>query len=125
MNEFRIAMIGAGETGTPLLKHLLSMPFVKILGIADLDLEQPGIALAREHGVHVTQNFMDLARLGEEVDILIDVTGAPAVREALRQHMIDTENDHTLIMHERIALLLMSLSAGQLVQAKHDALEYN
>lgn len=125
MNGFRIAMIGAGETGTPLLKHLLSMPFVKMLGIADLDLEQPGIALAREHGVQVTQNFMDLARLGEEVDILIDVTGAPAVREALRQHMIDTENDHTLIMHERIALLLMSLSAGQLVQAKHDALEYN
>ena len=30
----------------------------------------------------VTSDFMDLARLGENVDILIDVTGVPVVRKA-------------------------------------------
>jgi len=125
MNGFRIAVIGAGETGTPLLKQLLDAPYVQVLGVADLDLTMPGIALARERGVKVTADFMDLARLGKEVDILIDVTGAPKVREALRKHMVESGNDHTLILHERIALLMMSLSAGQLCTGKHGEQEYN
>jgi predicted homoserine dehydrogenase-like protein len=125
MNEFRIVVVGAGETGTPLLKQLLTSPFVKVLGVADLDLAMPGIAMAREHGVEVSNDFMDFLRLGKEVDIVIDVTGAPKVREILRKSMVETGNDHTLIMHERIALLMMSLSAGKLVTGKHDSLEYN
>ncbi|HLV18081.1 MAG TPA: hypothetical protein VKY70_11535, partial [Pseudomonas sp.] len=71
-----------------------------------------------------TDNFMELAELGESVDVIIDVTGAPKVREALRKHMVDTNNTRTLIMHERIALLMMSLSAGRLVSSKHDTREY-
>jgi predicted homoserine dehydrogenase-like protein len=125
MNEFRIVVVGAGKTGTPLLKQLLTSPFVKVLGVADLDLAMPGIAMAREHGVEVSNDFMDFLRLGKEVDIVIDVTGAPKVREILRKSMVETGNDHTLIMHERIALLMMSLSAGKLVTGKHDSLEYN
>ena len=125
MNEFRIAVIGAGETGTPLLKQLLGSAFVTVLGVADLDLGLPGIALAREHGVKVTNDFMELARLGKDVDVIIDVTGAPKVREALRKYMVETGNNHTLIMQECIALLMMSLSAGKLVTGKHDSLAYN
>jgi hypothetical protein len=55
----------------------------------------------------------------------IVVIGAPKVRETLRKYMVETGNDHTLIMHERIALLMMSLSAGRLVSGKHDKLEYH
>lgn len=124
MQGFRIAVVGAGDTGTPLLKQLLTAPFVTVLGVADLDLTMPGIALAKEHGVKVTNNFMELAALGNEVDIIIDVTGAPKVREALRKHMVDSGNTHTLIMHESIALLMMSLSAGKLVSGKHGDQEY-
>jgi len=124
MNGFRIAVIGAGETGTPLLKQLLDAPFVQVLGVADLDLTMPGIALAKERGVKVTADFMELARLGKEVDIIIDVTGAPKVRETLRKHMVESGNDHTLILHERIALLMMSLSAGQLCAGKHGEQAY-
>lgn len=123
MNGFRIVVIGAGETGTPLLKQLLDAPYVQVLGVADLDLSQPGIALAKEHGVATSNDFMTLMR--QDVDIVIDVTGAPKVREALRKHMVETGNDHTLIMHERIALLMLSLSAGRLVTGKHDTLEYH
>lgn len=126
MNEFRVAVIGAGETGTPLLKQLLESDFVTVVGVADLDLSMPGIALAQARGgVKVTNDFMELAALGKDVDIIIDVTGVPKVREALRKHMVETGNDYTLIMHERIALLLMSLSAGRRVSGKHDALDYS
>lgn len=124
MNAFQIAVIGAGETGTPLLKQLLDANFVKVVGVADLDLSQPGIALAQSKGVTTTNDFMELARLGKTVDIIIDVTGAPKVRDALRKYMVESGNDHTLIMHESIALLLMSLSAGQLVSGKHGDHDY-
>ena len=125
MKEFRIALIGAGETGTPLLGQLLAAPFVKMLGVADLDEQSPGMVLARQHGVHITTDFTELAAIGEELDILIDVTGKPEVRELLRKQMIDSGNRHTLIMHELISLLMLSLSAGKLVESKHVALDYH
>ncbi|AWJ89401.1 oxidoreductase [Azospirillum baldaniorum] len=121
---FRIAVIGAGETGTPLLTQLLDAPFVEILGVADLDAEAPGMRLARARGVATTTDFMDLARLGEAVDVLIDVTGVPKVREALRQHMQDSGNTHTLIVHEMVVQLMLSLLSGRLVQLKHEVEEY-
>ena len=124
MQAFRIVVIGAGETGTPLLQQLLNAPFVQVLGVADLNLELPGIALARKHQVPVTDNFMELVGLGNQVDIIIDVTGAAKVREQLRQYMVESGNVHTVIMHEQIALLMMSLSAGKLVATRHESLSY-
>lgn len=124
MGAFRVVVIGAGETGTPLLRQLLSADFVTVLGVADLDLNQPGIALAREHGVRAVSNFMDLIALGSEVDIVIDVTGAHGVRDTLRKAMVDSGNNHTIIMHERIAMLMLSLSAGKLVEGKHGDADY-
>lgn len=126
MQAFRIVMIGTGETGAPLLQQLLQSGFIQVAGVADLNLnlDLPGIALAREHGVPVSDNFMDFVRQGEEVDIIIDVTGVAKVREQLRQYMVESGNTHTLIMHERIALLMMSLSAGKLVDGKHGTQAY-
>lgn len=124
MPAFRIVVIGAGETGTPLLQQLLNAPFVQVLGVADLNLNLPGIALARQHQVPVTDDFMDLVRQGSKVDIIIDVTGAGNVREQLRQYMVESHNTHTIIMHEQIALLMMSLSAGALVDSKHGLQQY-
>lgn len=123
MQAFQIVVIGAGETGTPLLQQLLDAPFVQVRGVADLDLNQPGIALARARGVTVTNQFMEL--VDATVDIVIDVTGSPQVRDLLRANMVDTGNTHTLIMHEAIALLMLSLSAGRLVGSKHGDLEYS
>ena len=80
--------------------------------------------LARARGVTTTTDFMELARLGEAVDVLIDVTGVAKVREALRQHMQDSGNHHTLIVHEMLVQLMLSLLSGRLVQLKHGVEEY-
>jgi predicted homoserine dehydrogenase-like protein len=125
METIRIVLIGAGETGTPLLKQLLAAPFVEVVGVADLSDQMPGIKVAREHDVQTTNDFMTLVRLGEAIDIIIDVTGVAKVREQLRRHMQESGNHHTIIMHELIAVLLMSLSQGKLVSAKHNAVDYN
>ncbi|HEX8989262.1 MAG TPA: oxidoreductase [Rhodocyclaceae bacterium] len=125
MKNIRIVLIGAGETGTPLLKQLLAADFVKIVGVADLDDKMPGMLLARQHGVTTTNDFMTLVGLGKEVDIIIDVTGVAKVREQLRRYLQESGNQHTIIMHEMIAVLLMSLSQGKLVDMKHQAADYS
>jgi predicted homoserine dehydrogenase-like protein len=125
METIRIVVIGAGETGTPLLQQLLAAPFVKVVGVADLNENLPGITLARKHGVQTTNDFMTLVRLGDAVDIIIDVTGVAQVREQLRRHMQESGNRHTIIMHELIAVLLMSLSQGKLVSMKHNPVHYD
>jgi acetaldehyde dehydrogenase (acetylating) len=121
---FHVAVIGAGETGTPLLRKLLAAPFVELLGVADLDPEAPGMRLARQRGVKTTTNFRDLAELGERLDVLIDVTGVPAVRESLRKAMQETGNHHTVIVHEMVVQLMLSLLNGELVRLKHDMQDY-
>lgn len=124
MQKIRIGLIGAGETGTPLLKQLLDASFVDIVGVADLNDAMPGMQLARSRGVKTTNDFMEMARLGNDLDILIDVTGVPAVREKLRNFFKETGNQHTIIMHEMIAVLMMSLSQNRLVSTKHNQTDY-
>ena len=124
MDSIRVGMIGAGETGTPFLRQLLGADFVEVIGVADLDADAPGMTLARAHGRPTTQDFIELAELGEAVDILIDATGVPEVRDRLRATLQESGNRHTIIMHEMIAVLMMSLSQGSLVATKHGAVDY-
>lgn len=124
MQKIRIGLIGAGETGTPLLTQLLNASFVEVVGVADLNDAMPGIQLARSRGIQTTNDFMDIASLGNSLDILIDVTGVPAVREKLRSFFQESGNHHTIIMHEMIAILMMSLSQNKLVSTKHNQNDY-
>jgi predicted homoserine dehydrogenase-like protein len=124
VETIRIGVVGAGETGTPLLRQLLAADFVEVVGVADLDADAPGMALARAHGCRTTDDFEDIAGLGDGVDIVIDATGVADVRDRLRARMQETGNRHTIIMHELIAVLLMSLSQGRLVATKHGAVDY-
>lgn len=122
--KISVVVIGGGETGTPLLRQLAEAPFVEILGVADLDEDAPGMMLATEKGIATTTDFMELVQKGSEVDIIIEVTGVSEVRERLRTYMQQSENHHTIIMHEMIAILMMSLSRGKLVDIKHGEIEY-
>ena len=124
MEKIRIVLIGAGETGTPLLQQLLAASFVEIVGVADLNNDMPGMRLAREKSVTTTNDFMTLVRLGNAVDIIIDVTGVAKVRDELRRYLQESDNHHTIIMHELIAVLLMSLPRGKLVSMKHNPTGY-
>lgn len=125
MKKIRIGVIGAGETGTPLLQQLLDASFVDVVGVADLNQDMPGIALAKARGIPTHDDCMALARLGEAIDILIDVTGVAKVREMLRDHFQHSGNHHTIIMHELIAVLMMSLSKNELVSSKHNQQDYD
>jgi acetaldehyde dehydrogenase (acetylating) len=117
--KIRVAIVGGGETGTPLLRQLLHANFVEVTGVADLDPTAPGMQLAVEHDIATTTDFMNLVQENQAPDIVIDVTGVKQVRKSLREHMAKTGNRRTSIMSEVEACLLMSLSRGSLVELKH------
>lgn len=104
-----IALIGAGRTGTPLLQDLLQYNYIKILAVADVDPTSPGMQLAENHQIPCFTDPMALVKAVEEVDILVEVSGDLKLKEQIKSLYEQTGNRKTLIMHDLIARLLISL----------------
>ncbi|WP_036665471.1 hypothetical protein [Paludibacterium yongneupense] len=117
MDRYTVGLICAGGSGAPLLRRLLDAPFVDVVGVADFDEGSPGIEMAREAKVPVVDHFLDLVEHGSGIDILIDVSGSQKVGDEVRRFLHFCGNTHTVFVHERVALLIMSLCAGSRTQA--------
>lgn len=120
-DKIRVAVVGAGRTGTPLIQRLLDLDYVEVVGVADKNLESPGMLLARERGIFCVQYPDVLAAKGEELDAIIDVTGDPELKPALRDAFIAQNNRRTVIVNDLIARFILSLAtdANELVQTYH------
>lgn len=77
-----VAIIGAGRGGTSLIEIFYNDPLVRIIGVADIDKEAPGIQLARKLKIPVTHDYKKLLR-SKKADLVIDVTGNKSVEETL------------------------------------------
>ena len=117
----RVAVIGGGRTGTPLIENLLEIPYVELVGVADVDPESPGAKLAAEHGVPYTEDAVSLASRGDEIDLIIEVSGDPAVKPALKQAFIEQKNTTTILLHDLVARFVLSIATGrnELVETYH------
>jgi two-component system sensor histidine kinase DegS len=82
----KVGIIGAGRGGTSLIEILHNDPFVKIIGVADIDDRAPGIKLAEKLGIPVTTQYTQFLH-PKKVDIIIDVTGNKSVEKALHKQV--------------------------------------
>lgn len=77
-----IMLVGAGRSGTALLKLLKETGSLKLAAVVDKNREAPGIRLAQEDGI---KTFMDWQNaLSDNIDIVIEATGDEAVFRELR-----------------------------------------
>ncbi len=53
---YPVLIIGAGRGGTALLEMFLEYSLVNVIGIVDINLEMPGIVLAKQHGIPIYQD---------------------------------------------------------------------
>ncbi len=111
-DRVRVGIVGGGRTGAPLLEEFLRRPFVEVVGVADADPDSAGARIARENGLLFTQDATELAAMGSRVDIIVEVSGDPAVKPALRDAFTAQGNRHTIILHDLVARLVMSLASG-------------
>ena len=105
-----LALIGAGRTGTPLLRDLMDYSYVQVLGVADQDENSPGMQLARNQSIPRYRDPMELVQQVGEVDILIEVSGDKGLKGRIKQYYEQTGNRKTLIVHDLLARLMISLS---------------
>jgi len=108
-----VALLGLGRIGhqfaTTLAKHIEEGDKqIKIVAVAERD---PNSAVAKQFaskGVVVYTDAVDIAELGEKVDVIFDLTGVPSIRQALRDKLQAQGNHHTVLVPEVIARLLWS-----------------
>lgn len=104
MTQEQLAIVGGGPGGADLLRTLLNTPGIRIIGLADLNENSPGMTLAREQRVFTTTNFKDFFSMpGHKV--VFDATGIPAVNQGLRA-LADHDN---VIVEPTIAKLIWQM----------------
>ncbi len=119
--KIRIAIVGGGRTGAPLLEALSALPYIEVIGVADQDPASTGARFAQEHGVFYTEEASVLGAKAHEIDLIIEVSGDPMVKPALKDAFRAQGNTDTIIVHDLVARLLMTLAtgAGELAPSMH------
>ena len=120
-DTINVAIIGGGRTGTPLLKELTSFPFINVQGVADKNPKAEGIQFARQKGIFTTTDPIELAKMGIQIDILIEVSGDPDVKKQAKEYYEQTDNKQTIIMHDLVARMFISvcLRKNELISSFH------
>jgi len=108
----RVGIVGAGKGGVSVLKVLRDLPGVRVVGIADINEEAPGIKLAKESGLKTYRDCMELLEY-PDLDVVIEATGSPKVEELLRVR----KGEKTTLVEAAAANLMMTI-----VEAKEDLL---
>ncbi|HZR47135.1 MAG TPA: sigma 54-interacting transcriptional regulator [Candidatus Manganitrophaceae bacterium] len=85
----KVAIVGGGRGGTALIEILHKDPLVKIVGIADINPDAPGLDMARRFKIPTVTDYRQLFK--SPVDLVIDVTGSKAVRDALEERRSEME----------------------------------
>ena len=110
-NKIKVAILGLGNIGQEFAEHLLEriqeggMP-IEIVGVAHRHLDTPVMLGFQQNGVPVFQDALEIASLGESVDIIFDLTGNAATRQGLRERLQQSGNRHSVIAPETFAKLL-------------------
>lgn len=109
--KIKIALLGLGEVGQEFAENFLEIiqeggKDVEIVAVAHHD-KNSAVALGfQQSGVKFFENAGDVVKLGEEIDIIFDLTGSDETRQNLRKGMMETNNRHTVIAPEMMARLL-------------------
>jgi len=111
MTKQSIAIVGLGKMGSAFLEELLgqSNEGVEIVAVVENN-NTAGLALAKARGID-NLSIDELVRMGEDLDILFDLTDVPTVRQELRDKLRAAGNRHTIIATENIAHMVWTLIA--------------
>jgi len=109
--KIKVALLGLGKVGETFAEHFLeqiqehSAP-IEIVAVADHHPDSPVALGFSQNGVMVVNDAMEVVKLGNDVDVIFDLTGNSRTRQELRLKLIESRNTHTVIATENIVNLL-------------------
>jgi predicted dehydrogenase len=111
MKKIRVALLGLGQRGQTFAENFLEQiqmhkAPIEIVAVADHHTDSPEALGFAHNGVPVFREAVEVAGLGDKVDIIFDLTGNSRTRQELRLKLLETKNTHTIIATEMIVDLL-------------------
>ncbi|MGL3709462.1 homoserine dehydrogenase [Leptospirillum ferriphilum] len=121
MKPVRVMIIGLGRVGSRFYEKFRALgdDRVKILAVSEINLQHPYLSKVVQDGVPAFRNYRDaLSHWGTEIDIVLDTTNIPAVKNDLRHFLEESGNHHTVLLPLVVSYLLwhMTGSNDELVQ---------
>ncbi|MBE0476840.1 MAG: Gfo/Idh/MocA family oxidoreductase [Coriobacteriia bacterium] len=110
-DRVRVAIVGCGREGSALLVDFATRPFIDVMAVCDRDPDSPGAKKAAQFGIPFVTRLDDLVARSSEHDLIIEVTGNPDVKPHLKKALLEQGNDTTIIVHDLVARLILSLAA--------------
>lgn len=108
MNKQNITIIGLGRIGSAFLGAMQQKKqSINLVCVAERT-DTPGKAQAAAAGIKIAM-LDEIVAMGNEIDIIFDLTGIPDVRKELREKLLASNNHHTVIAPETIVRLIWSL----------------
>jgi hypothetical protein len=125
MKPVSVLLIGLGRVGSRFYEKFRQMGEgkVRILGVCEIDPNHPVSRQARLDGIPVFEDYHRALRPGNPpVDIILDTTNIPEVKNDLRHLLEETGNHHTVLLPLVASYLLWHMAAPgeELVQDHAD-----
>ncbi|VAX00755.1 hypothetical protein MNBD_GAMMA21-288 [hydrothermal vent metagenome] len=109
--KIKIALLGLGNVGQDFAEAFLEMiqeggKPIEISAVAHHDRESAVALGFQQNKVPFFDDASGVINMGEEIDIIFDLTGNASTRTELRKGLQDSNNRHTVIAPEMVAKLL-------------------
>ena len=112
MRKIKVAIAGLGRVGSVFLDALLeAAPYnIKVVAVAEPREDTEAVRKAKEAGAGYFRDARNmLEALGDEIDVLFDLTGDAVVRTDLHEILSSQGNRETVIVPEKVAYLVWAL----------------
>jgi predicted dehydrogenase len=109
--QFKVAILGLGRVGSTFLSKLSTIDNigVDIVAAVERDTKAAGLSIAQSSDIPVYTDAREVVKLGEDVDIIFDLTGNPETRKVMRADFARSGNQHTVLVTEVMAQFIWSL----------------
>lgn len=119
-----VVVVGLGRVGADFLGQLLKRKDSGIHVVCAAELgDTDGKRNAIKAGISI-KRLDEIISMGDDIDIIFDLTGSTTVRRRMRDALAESSNKHTVIVPENVAHMIWSLLTNKSLPEVHKSTAY-